>query len=182
MWVNGDYTDGISVMDRHMARAQETLKIAEAMLVWAGQLNPEGPVYSRPSVASSASAYGLTEAPRGALGHWLNISSGKISRYMVITPTCWNASPRDTSGTPGPIEQALVNTPVENADEPVEVLRVIHSFDPCLSCAVHVMRPAKGAKVFTLVHSHGETGSHTHGHGGMQTFTHDRHLEDDDRR
>jgi hydrogenase large subunit len=182
MWVNGDYTDGISVMDRHMARAQETLKIAEAMLVWAGQLNPEGPVYSRPSVASSASAYGLTEAPRGALGHWLNISSGKISRYMVITPTCWNASPRDTSGTPGPIEQALVNTPVENADEPVEVLRVIHSFDPCLSCAVHVMRPAKGAKVFTLVHSHGETGSHAHGHGGMQTFTHDRHLEDDDRR
>ena len=179
MWVNGDYTNGVSVMDRHMARAQETLKIAEAMLVWVGQLNTGGPVYTRPSVPSSASSYGLTEAPRGALGHWLSISNGKISRYMVITPTCWNASPRDMNGTPGPIEQALVKTPVVSTDEPVEVLRVIHSFDPCLSCAVHVMRPAKGAKVFTLIHSHGEVQGHTHGHGDMHPFTHDQHLDDD---
>jgi hydrogenase large subunit len=164
MWVNGDYTGGISVMDRHLARAQETLKIAQAMLVWVGQLNARGPVYTRPSVPSSASSYGLTEAPRGALGHWLNISSGKISRYMVVTPTCWNASPRDMNGTPGPIEQALVNTPVGDPDKPVEVLRVIHSFDPCLSCAVHVMTPAKGAKVFTLGHSHSEVDSPFHGH------------------
>ena len=168
MWVNGDYTNGISVMDRHVARAHETLKIAEAMLAWAGELNARGPVYTRPSVPSSASSFGLTEAPRGALGHWLNISNRKISRYMVITPTCWNASPRDTSGTLGPIEQALLNTPVENPDEPVEVLRVIHSFDPCLSCAVHVVRPDKRAKVFTLVHSHGEAGSPTHGHVDLQ--------------
>ena len=164
MWVNGDYTDGISVMDRHLARAQETLKIAQAMLVWVGQLNARGPVYTRPSVLSSASSYGLTEAPRGALGHWLNISSGKISRYMVVTPTCWNASPRDMNSTPGPIEQALVNTPVDDPDEPVEVLRVIHSFDPCLSCAVHVMTPAKGAKAFILGHSHSEVDSPFHGH------------------
>jgi hydrogenase large subunit len=179
MWVNGDYTHGISVMDRHVARAQETLKIAEAMLVWVGQLNAGGPVYTRPSVPSLASSYGLTEAPRGALGHWLTISSGKISRYMVITPTCWNASPRDKNGTLGPIEQALVNTPVGNTEEPVEVLRVIHSFDPCLSCAVHVMRPAKGAKVITLIHSHGEAESNTHGHGDMHPFTHDPHHDDD---
>jgi hydrogenase large subunit len=156
MWVNGDYTRGISVMDRHVARAQETLKIAEAMLAWVGELDAGGPVYERSSVPSLASSYGLTEAPRGALGHWLSISNGKISRYMIITPTCWNASPRDKNGTLGPIEQALVNTPVENTDEPVEVLRVIHSFDPCLSCAVHVMKPGKGAKILTLSHSHGE--------------------------
>jgi hydrogenase large subunit len=164
MWVNGDYTNGISVMDRHMARAEETLKIAEAMLSWVKELKVGGPVYTRPSFRSSASSYGLTEAPRGALGHWLNISSGKISRYMVITPTCWNASPRDRTGTPGPIEQALVMTPVDNTEEPVEVLRVIHSFDPCLSCAVHVITPAKGSKVFTLGHSHGEVNSHHHDH------------------
>ncbi|MGE5840443.1 MAG: nickel-dependent hydrogenase large subunit [Deltaproteobacteria bacterium] len=180
MWVNGDYTNGISVMDRHMARARETLKIAEAMLSWVGQLNAQGPVYTRPSVPSSAISYGLTEAPRGALGHWLNISGGRISRYMVITPTCWNASPRDSSGTPGPIEQALVNTPVDDADEPVEVLRVIHSFDPCLSCAVHVMRPAKGAKVFILNHSHGEDAGHTHDLGHSHGSAHDQHLDNDD--
>lgn len=179
MWVNGDYTNGISVMDRHLARAQETLKIAEAMLTWVGQINPGGPVYSRPPVASSASSYGLTEAPRGALGHWLSISSGKISRYMVITPTCWNASPRDKNGKPGPIEQALLKTPVENTDEPVEVLRVIHSYDPCLSCAVHVTRPGKGAKVLTLSHSHGEAVGHSHSHGAMHLLTHDRHLDED---
>jgi hydrogenase large subunit len=180
MWVNGDYTHGISVMDRHMARAQETFKIAEAMLDWVQELKPEGPVYSRPSVTSSASSYGITEAPRGALGHWLNISSGKISRYMVITPTCWNASPRDIRATPGPIEQALVNTPVDNTDEPVEVLRVIHSFDPCLSCAVHVMEPAKKAKIFTLIHSHGEEDTHTHSHGDMYAITLDQDMDDDD--
>jgi hydrogenase large subunit len=179
MWVNGDYTHDISVMDRHVARAQETLKIAEAMLVWVGELNPGGPVYARSSVPSLASSYGLTEAPRGALGHWLKISNEKISRYMIITPTCWNASPRDTSGTPGPIEQALVNTPVDSTEEPVEVLRVIHSFDPCLSCAVHVIRPGKGAKVLTLSHSHGKAVGHAHGHGEMGAFSSGKPHDDD---
>jgi hydrogenase large subunit len=82
----------------------------------------------------------LTEAPRGALGHWLQIADSKIANYQVITPTCWNASPRDATGTIGPIEQALIGTPVEDINEPVEVMRVIHSFDPCLACAVHVVR------------------------------------------
>jgi hydrogenase large subunit len=169
------HTDGISVMDRHGA-CSETLKSPKRCLL--GETNPKGRS-TAPIGHLLSICYGLTEA-LGALGHWLTISSGKISRYMVITPTCWNASPRDTSGTPGPIEQALVNTPVENADEPVEVLRVIHSFDPCLSCAVHVMRPAKGAKVFILNHSHGEAEAHTHGLGHSHESPHDQHLDDDD--
>ena len=90
------------------------------------------------------------EAPRGALGHWMEVSGGVISRYQVVTPTCWNASPRDAAGRRGPIEEALAGTPVENVDEPIEVLRVIHSFDPCLSCAVHVARPREGARVHVL--------------------------------
>jgi hydrogenase large subunit len=150
MWVNKDYSRGISVMDRHLARAQETLKIAEALQAWVGQLVTGQPVYTNCPVPASASAYGLTEAPRGALGHWLKISRGKLSSYQVITPTCWNASPRDSKDMRGPIEQALLGTPVQNIDEPIEVVRVIHSFDPCLSCAVHVMRPAAGAKIITL--------------------------------
>ena len=150
MWVNKDYTRGISVMDRHLARAQETLKIAEAMQAWVDQLDAGQPIYTNCPVPATASAYGLTEAPRGALGHWLQISNGKISSYQVITPTCWNASPRDSKNIRGPIERSLIGTPVLNVDEPIEVVRVIHSFDPCLSCAVHVMRPEEGAKIITL--------------------------------
>jgi len=152
MWVNGDYRNGISVMDRHLARAQEALKIAQAMQAWVGQLQTGQPVYAKCSVPAAATSYGLTEAPRGALGHWLAISNSKISRYQVVTPTCWNASPRDGVGRRGPIEQALIGTTVQNTDQPIEVLRVIHSFDPCLSCAVHVMRPGEGRKVYALGH------------------------------
>jgi len=172
MWVNGNYTEGISVMDRHMARAEETLMIALGMDQWVGDLDPQQPVYTHSSVPQSASAFGLTEAPRGALGHWVRISNRKISRYQVVTPTCWNASPRDGKGKPGPIEQALIGTPVQNIDEPVEVMRVIHSFDPCLACAVHVMRPAEGAKIFRLGHYHSGEGAHTHDHGHGEDHSH----------
>lgn len=141
MWVNGDYHSGISVMDRHLARAQETLKIARAMDGWLDELTAGSPVYSTYKTPASGSGVGLTEAARGALGHWITISGGKISNYQVITPTCWNASPKDTNGVMGPMEQALVGTPIEQPDQPIEALRVIHSFDPCLACAVHVMRP-----------------------------------------
>jgi hydrogenase large subunit len=150
MWVNGDYRNGVSVMDRHMARAKEALKVANAMLTWVDQLNPTGQVYAKYTVPSSGSGYGLTEAPRGALGHWARISSSKLANYQIITPTCWNASPRDSSGARGPLEQALVGTPVKDLKQPIEVLRVIHAFDPCMSCAVHVSRPEEGAKVFVL--------------------------------
>ena len=150
MWVNGDYQNGISVMDRHLSRAREALKIAEAMRIWVTQLNPAGPVYNPSTVPQSATSYGLTEAPRGALGHWLEITNGKLSRYQVISPTTWNCSPRDDAGRLGPIEQALLGTAVENADQPIEVMRIIHSFDPCLDCATHIIRPDKKAKLIHL--------------------------------
>ena len=114
---------------------------------WVNQLKVGGPVYT-PVRPLTAASYGLTEAPRGALGHWLQIANRKISRYQVVTPTCWNASPRDNAGKRGPIEEALIGTPVADVNQPVEVVRVIHSFDPCLSCAVHVMRPAKAPRFF----------------------------------
>ena len=139
MWVNGDYRRGISTMDRHRARAYETRKIAQAMQTWINQIAMGRSVFNEFSIPSSAESYGLTEAPRGALGHWMQIEDSRIARYQIITPTCWNASPRDATGTLGPIEDALIGTPVENINEPVEVMRVIHSFDPCLACAVHVL-------------------------------------------
>ena len=154
MWVNGDYRKGISVMDRHKARAQETLKIAVACQSWINELQANSPVFTPHTPPANGAGVGLTEAPRGALGHWLQVSSGKISRYQIITPTCWNGSPRDSSGNPGPIEKALIGVPVRNIEEPIEVLRVIHSFDPCLACAVHVVRPEVGKKIYPVTVCH----------------------------
>jgi hydrogenase large subunit len=151
MWANGEYQNGISVMDRHLARANEALKIAQAMQQWVDQLVPEGPVYVDPQpFPASATAFGLTEATRGALGHWLEITDGKLSHYQVISPTTWNVSPRDDAGIAGPLEEAIIGTPVENADEPIEVMRIIHSVDPCLDCATHVITPGKETKIFRM--------------------------------
>lgn len=150
MRINGDYAGGVSVMDRHLARAHEALKIALGMQVWLDAVGVGDSGYSPAVVPDAGSGVGLTEAPRGALGHWLQVADGKVSSYQVVTPTCWNCSPRDTAGTRGPLEEDLVGTPVRKADQPVEVLRVIHSVDPCLDCATHVMRPDRKGKVYIV--------------------------------
>jgi len=140
MWVNGDYRNGISVIDRLAARCLEAKKIADAMDAWLNQLTVGGASYTFKDVPATASAIGLSEAARGALGHWVGISSKKVSRYQIVTPTNWNASPKDDAGRRGPIEQALIGTPVKDTTQPIEVLRVVHSFDPCLACSVHMVR------------------------------------------
>ncbi|TJY60049.1 nickel-dependent hydrogenase large subunit [Sinimarinibacterium sp. CAU 1509] len=82
---------------------------------------------------------GFTEAPRGALAHWIKIKDGKIDNYQAVVPTTWNGSPRDHKGQIGAFEASLMNTPLVKADEPLEILRTLHSFDPCLACSTHVM-------------------------------------------
>ncbi|MEI6206264.1 MAG: nickel-dependent hydrogenase large subunit [Desulfuromonadales bacterium] len=88
---------------------------------------------------AEASGYGWHEAPRGALGHWIKIKDQKILNYQAVVPSTWNASPRDAKGQRGPYEAALVGTPIADPGKPLEILRTIHSFDPCLACAVHVL-------------------------------------------
>jgi hydrogenase large subunit len=88
-----------------------------------------------------AKGVGFTEAPRGSLGHWIKIKDTKIENYQCVVPTTWNGSPRDGKGQIGAFEASLMNTPVAKADEPLEILRTIHSFDPCLACSTHVMSP-----------------------------------------
>jgi hydrogenase large subunit len=90
---------------------------------------------------ASAKGVGFSEAPRGALGHWLHIENGKIANYQAVVPTTWNGSPRDPAGNIGAFEASLMNTPVASAEQPLEIIRTIHSFDPCLACATHVMSP-----------------------------------------
>ena len=90
---------------------------------------------------ATARGVGYMEAPRGALGHWIKIKDTKIDSYQCIVPTTWNASPRDTKGQIGAYEAALMNTPMAKPEWPLEILRTVHSFDPCLACSTHVMAP-----------------------------------------
>jgi hydrogenase large subunit len=90
---------------------------------------------------SEAEGLGMTEAPRGALAHWVRIKDGKIENYQMVVPSTWNASPRDPQGNRSSYEAALIGTPVADPEQPVEILRTIHSFDPCLACAVHLYDP-----------------------------------------
>ncbi len=82
---------------------------------------------------------GFTEAPRGSLGHWVKINNGKVSLYQAVVPTTWNAAPENQQGQKGPYEAALIDTPVADPDKPLEILRIIHSFDPCIACAAHII-------------------------------------------
>lgn len=139
---NANTNSLFSVLGRHATRALECKIIAESMADWLQQLDPQGPVVCEYKIPEIAEGSGLTEAPRGSLGHWISIKDKKISRYQIITPTAWNGSPQDDQDQPGPIEQALVNTKIKDEKNPFEIVRIVRSFDPCLACAVHLITPA----------------------------------------
>ncbi len=150
MWVNGDYRAGVGIIDRHAARALEAKKIAEAMEGWVLQLKPGEPVFTPYEIPEQSEGMGLTEAPRGALGHWISIEGKKIANYQCVVPTTWNCSPRDDDYQRGPVEEALIGVPVPDADNPINVVRVIRSFDPCIACAVHLTKPNGEIKKFRV--------------------------------
>ncbi|MDH4248871.1 MAG: nickel-dependent hydrogenase large subunit, partial [Deltaproteobacteria bacterium] len=137
-----------STLGRTAARGLETLLIADWAQEFYGQLldnikngdlrtaNTEK--WEPASWPKEARGVGLSEAPRGALAHWIVIKNQKIENYQLVVPSTWNASPRDAKGQRSAYEEALLGTPVANPEQPVEILRTIHSFDPCIACAVHV--------------------------------------------
>lgn len=128
-----------STLGRIAARALETKVIADAMGGWLNGLKTGDATFVTSEMPEAASGYGLNEAPRGALGHWINISNQKIGNYQMVVPSTWNLGPRCAAGKRGPVEEALIGTPVLDPEEPVEILRIVHSFDPCIACAVHVI-------------------------------------------
>jgi hydrogenase large subunit len=132
-----------SVLGRHAARALEAKLVADTMVDWLGKLKPGEPSIIESKIPEQAEGVGLTEAPRGAVGHWISIKEGKIARYQVITPTAWNASPKDDKDQPGPIEQAITGTKIKDDANPFEIVRIVRAFDPCLACSVHLL-DAKG--------------------------------------
>ncbi len=139
-----------STLGRTAARGIETLLLARKMEEWYDQLvarikNGDTTTFvadswQPDSWPAQAQGYGYLDAPRGALGHWVQIENGRISRYQAVVPSTWNCSPRDTQGQPGPYEAALMdNHPLVDPERPIEILRTIHSFDPCMACGVHVL-------------------------------------------
>jgi hydrogenase large subunit len=140
-----------STMGRTAARALECKILADAMPQWyeglmtninAGDVRTFNETLWEPSAwPSHAQGVGFLEAPRGSLAHWIVIDDGKISNYQAVVPTTWNAGPRDAAGAEGPYEASLKGQSVQDPKQPLEILRTIHSFDPCLACAVHVLDP-----------------------------------------
>jgi hydrogenase large subunit len=126
-----------SVMGRHLARAISAKVIADSLEKWVLELKPGEPTYVEYTIPEESQGMGLTDAARGALGHWIEIKGKKIANYQAVVPTTWNASPRDDNGNPGPIEQALIGTKVKDKDNPFELVRIVRAFDPCLACAIH---------------------------------------------
>jgi [NiFe] hydrogenase large subunit len=135
-----------STLGRVAARAIETKVIADAMDGWLGQLQTGQPTSVTGTIPAKGMGMGLSEAPRGALGHWIDMVDGKINNYQMVVPSTWNLGPRCAAGKRGPVEEALVGTKVADPARPIEILRVVHSYDPCLACAVHVIdgRRARG--------------------------------------
>ncbi len=145
-----------STIGRTLARAVETRQMANEMPRWADMLVAnmsnndlrirDDSRWDPSTWPRQAQGYGFHEAPRGSLGHWINIEDGAIANYQAVVPSTWNAGPRDAQGQLGPYEQSLVGTPIADPEKPVEVLRTIHSFDPCLACAAHVV-DAQGREI-----------------------------------
>jgi hydrogenase large subunit len=140
-----------STLGRTAARALETKLLADAMQGWYDELvtnirsgdlkTVDDSRWEPSSWPSRAQGVGVMEAPRGALSHWIVIEDGRIANYQAIVPSTWNAGPRDNAGNEGPYEAALKGHRLHDAKQPIEILRTIHSFDPCIACAVHVADP-----------------------------------------
>jgi Ni,Fe-hydrogenase I large subunit len=139
-----------STLGRTAARGIETVLLARKMDEWLTELetrikNGDSATFTKdkwePSTwPAKAQGYGYLDAPRGMLGHWVQIENGKISRYQCVVPSTWNCSPRDAQGQTGPYEAALEDRhPLVNPEQPLEILRTVHSFDPCMACGVHVL-------------------------------------------
>lgn len=150
LWLKGEYRNGISTMDRTVARVLEAKKITEIMGILIGNLIPGVSVQEKYDIPESTSGAGLIDTTRGALGHWIRINNKVISFYQIITPTAWNLSTQTKDNIKGTGEQALIDTRIKEIENPVELGRIIRSFDPCISCATHVYSQGKFIKTLQV--------------------------------
>lgn len=137
--ISGEYKGGHSSMDRNIARVLETKKILGIMKNLAERIELKPNNQKIYDIPEKAYGVGLIDTTRGALGHWIQIENKVIHHYNIITPTTWNLSPKDELGSPGTIEKSLIGSTINNIKEPVEIGRIVRSFDPCVSCATHLI-------------------------------------------
>jgi quinone-reactive Ni/Fe-hydrogenase large subunit len=135
-----------STLGRTAARALETKLFTDNTEAWINELignikSGDTRTWTRCDVPHEGQGRGMKEAPRGSLGHWIKIKDKVIENYQAVVPSTWNCSPRDAAGLRGPYEESLIGTRLANVDQPLEIIRTIHSFDPCMACAVHIIDP-----------------------------------------
>lgn len=138
MVLSGDYTGGISTMDRTIARVLEVKKIIGIMQHILKLIPEYQNKQMQYEIPLKAQGNGLIDTTRGALGHWISIENKIIKNYGIITPSAWNLSPEDDRGVKGVVESALIGTPIADISNPIEIGRIVRSYDPCISCATHV--------------------------------------------
>jgi Ni,Fe-hydrogenase I large subunit len=142
---------GPSVFVRQMARMHEAPKYFTWVMDWLSKLELRESFYCKPVEPMSGKGFGSTEAARGSLSDWIVLEDGKIENYQVVTPTAWNIGPRDSLEVLGPIEQALVGSPIVDQEDPVELGHVARSFDSCLVCTVHAYDGKTGRELSKFV-------------------------------
>lgn len=135
-----------STLGRTAARGIETVVVGNAMGGWIDTLKSnisagDKKTYQPWTMPDQARGFGLNDVPRGALGHWINIKGGKIENYQYVVPSTWNFGPSDDKNQKGPVENSLIGTPIADPKQPIEILRTVHSYDPCIACAIHVIDP-----------------------------------------
>lgn len=143
-----------STLGRTAARGLETVAIGDRMEKWIMQLienikKGDTKTFQTWEMPNEGEGVGLNDVARGALGHWIRIKDKKIANYQYVVPSTWNLGPRDDKGKLGPVEEALIGTPIADPEKPLEVLRTVHSFDPCIACGVHVI-DSKANQVYKI--------------------------------
>lgn len=139
MYISGLYREGSSTMNRLMARVLEAKEIAEGIRSLLQKVKSEPPSYKKFIMPEEAFGFDLHDTTRGALAHFVGIKNKLIDRYTIITPSGWNLSPTDSKGIKGTVEQALMGSFIDNPKDPIELGRIVRSFDPCVSCGTHVI-------------------------------------------
>jgi len=134
-----------STLGRTAARGIETAIIADQMTGWIQEFSDraakDNNLVAKWTMPEKAEGVGLVDAPRGALSHWIRIEDKKIGNFQLVVPSTWNLGPRGDAGDVSPVEEALIGTPIADPKRPVEILRTVHAFDPCIACGVHVIEP-----------------------------------------
>lgn len=149
--ITGEYTRGHSCMDRNIARVLETEKILGIIENLAERVELKPNNQSSYQMPNNAYGEGLIDTTRGALGHWVQIENQVIKHYNIINPTVWNLSPKDALSLPGVVERALIGSVINNIKEPVEIGRIVRSFDPCVSCATHLIGSEGETKIVEVL-------------------------------